>query len=83
MLGTDVVAFATSFLPDREYGVALDNFVKGCSDMLIQNAKGQILTGKRNVHPQPGPCVDAVMLMNEIDWTDASSAQIGGSWGGG
>jgi len=42
-----------SFLPDKEYGVALDNFVKGCSDMLIQNSKGQILTGKRNVHPQP------------------------------
>ena len=42
-----------SFLPDEQYGVALDNFVKGCSDMLITDKEGRILLGKRNVHPQP------------------------------
>lgn len=42
-----------SFLPDEQYSVALDNFVKGCSDMLITDSEGRILLGKRNVHPQP------------------------------
>jgi len=42
-----------SFLPDDEFARGLDNFVKGCSDMLVTNSKGQVLTGKRNVHPQP------------------------------
>mmetsp|Transcript_60921 Transcript_60921/g.89321 ORF Transcript_60921/g.89321 Transcript_60921/m.89321 type:complete len:235 (-) Transcript_60921:82-786(-) len=42
-----------SFLPDLEYASGLDNFVKGCSDMLVTNSKGQVFTGKRVVHPQP------------------------------
>jgi len=42
-----------SFLPDDEYARGLDTFVKGCSDMLVTNSKGQVLTGKRSVHPQP------------------------------
>ncbi|EKX43055.1 hypothetical protein GUITHDRAFT_54381, partial [Guillardia theta CCMP2712] len=42
-----------TFLPDDEYGKALDNFVKGCSDMLITDPKGNIFLGKRIVHPQP------------------------------
>jgi len=42
-----------SFLPDEEYARGLDNFVKGCSDVLITNSKGQIFVGKRVVHPQP------------------------------
>lgn len=42
-----------TFLPDDQYGVALDNFVKGCSDMMITDSGGKIFLGQRNVHPQP------------------------------
>ncbi|KAJ1486670.1 hypothetical protein T484DRAFT_1943073 [Baffinella frigidus] len=42
-----------SFLPDDQYGVCLDNIVKGCSDMIVRNPEGEILIGRRNVHPQP------------------------------
>lgn len=40
----------TSFLPDKEYGIALDNLVKGCSDMILIHPDGQrIFVGKRCV----------------------------------
>lgn len=43
-----------TFLPDDEYGVALDNLVKGCADVLIVNPAGtRVFTGKRRVQPQP------------------------------
>eukprot|EP00927_Polykrikos_kofoidii_P051548 TRINITY_DN45342_c0_g1_i1.p1 TRINITY_DN45342_c0_g1~~TRINITY_DN45342_c0_g1_i1.p1 ORF type:complete len:239 (-),score=39.70 TRINITY_DN45342_c0_g1_i1:94-810(-) len=43
-----------TFLPDAQYGVALDNVVKGCSDMLLISPDGsKIFLGKRIVHPQP------------------------------
>ena len=36
------------FLPDREYGLALDALVKACSDILIVSADGKkVLLGKR------------------------------------
>ena len=42
------------FLPDKEYGDALDTLVKACSDMLLLHPAGdRILLGKRKVHPQP------------------------------
>ena len=42
------------FLPDKEYGDALDTLVKACSDMLIVSPDGsKVLLGKRTVHPQP------------------------------
>ena len=42
------------FLPDREYGLALDALVKACSDVLIVSADGaRLLLGKRLVEPQP------------------------------
>ena len=42
------------FLPDREYGLALDALVKGCSDVLLVSADGKkILLGRRKVEPQP------------------------------
>jgi len=41
------------FLDDAQYSVALDCLVKGCTDMLLVNGRGQILLGKRNVQPQP------------------------------
>eukprot|EP00281_Chroomonas_sp_CCMP1168_P035394 CAMPEP_0206242722 /NCGR_PEP_ID=MMETSP0047_2-20121206/17212_1 /ASSEMBLY_ACC=CAM_ASM_000192 /TAXON_ID=195065 /ORGANISM="Chroomonas mesostigmatica_cf, Strain CCMP1168" /LENGTH=225 /DNA_ID=CAMNT_0053667767 /DNA_START=101 /DNA_END=774 /DNA_ORIENTATION=+ len=42
-----------SFLPDEQYAVALDNFVKGCSDMLLTDSQGKIFLGYRTVFPQP------------------------------
>ncbi|KAL7525547.1 hypothetical protein ACHAXR_001051 [Thalassiosira sp. AJA248-18] len=43
-----------TFLPDDQYGVALDNLVKGCTDILLLNPDGtHIFTGKRCVQPQP------------------------------
>lgn len=43
-----------TFLPDQTYGVALDNLVKGCTDILLLNPAGtHIFTGKRCVQPQP------------------------------
>lgn len=43
-----------TFLPDDEYGIALDNLVKGCTDILLLNPAGtHIFTGKRCVQPQP------------------------------
>jgi len=43
-----------SFLPDDEYGIALDNLVKGCTDILLLNPAGtHIFTGRRCVQPQP------------------------------
>lgn len=42
-----------TFLDDDEYGRALDCFVKGCADLLLQDAGGMMLMGKRKVHPQP------------------------------
>lgn len=46
--------FFHSFLPDDEYGIALDNLVKGCTDILLLNPPGtHIFTGRRNVQPQP------------------------------
>lgn len=44
------------FLPDREYGLALDALVKGCADVLItQEIDGEfrVLLGRRCVEPQP------------------------------
>ena len=42
------------FLPDKEYGEALDTLVKACSDMLLVSPDAKrILLGKRKVHPQP------------------------------
>ena len=44
------------FLPDREYGLALDALVKGCADVLLTRGEGvslRILLGKRKVEPQP------------------------------
>jgi len=49
-------AFKTrrTFLPDDQYGVALDNLVKGCTDILLLSPDGQkVFTGKRCVQPQP------------------------------
>ncbi|KAL7457965.1 hypothetical protein ACHAWC_009976 [Mediolabrus comicus] len=43
-----------TFLPDDQYGVALDNLVKGCTDILLLNPSGtHIFTGRRCVQPQP------------------------------
>ena len=43
-----------SFLPDDQYGIALDNLVKGCTDILLLNPPGtHIFTGRRCVQPQP------------------------------
>ncbi|KAL3788246.1 hypothetical protein ACHAW5_005297, partial [Stephanodiscus triporus] len=45
---------ACRFLPDAEYGVALDNLVKGCTDVLLLSPDGKrIFLGKRCVQPQP------------------------------
>lgn len=44
------------FLPDREYGLALDALVKGCADVLITQEKEgalKVLLGCRCVEPQP------------------------------
>ena len=44
------------FLPDKEYGLALDALVKGCADVLLTRGAGaslRILLGKRKVEPQP------------------------------
>lgn len=42
------------FLPDREYGLALDALVKGCSDVLLVSSSGsRVLLGRRRVEPQP------------------------------
>mmetsp|Transcript_5092 Transcript_5092/g.7746 ORF Transcript_5092/g.7746 Transcript_5092/m.7746 type:complete len:251 (-) Transcript_5092:317-1069(-) len=42
------------FLADREYGLALDALVKGCSDVLVVSSDGnKLLLGKRKVQPQP------------------------------
>jgi len=42
------------FLPDKEYGDALDTLVKACSDMLLLSPDGtKIFVGKRKVQPQP------------------------------
>ena len=46
----------TVFLPDKEYGLALDALVKGCADVLISTGSGsslRLLLGKRKVEPQP------------------------------
>mmetsp|Transcript_10784 Transcript_10784/g.19931 ORF Transcript_10784/g.19931 Transcript_10784/m.19931 type:complete len:236 (+) Transcript_10784:353-1060(+) len=43
-----------TFLPDDQYGIALDNLVKGCTDILLLNPTGtHIFAGKRCVQPQP------------------------------
>ncbi|KAL7513026.1 hypothetical protein ACHAXN_012322 [Cyclotella atomus] len=43
-----------TFLPDDQYGIALDNLVKGCTDILLLDPTGnKIFTGKRCVQPQP------------------------------
>jgi len=42
------------FLENREYGLALDALVKGCSDVLILSSDGlRVLLGRRKVEPQP------------------------------
>ena len=42
------------FLPDKEYGEALDTLVKACSDMLLISPDSKcVFLGKRKVHPQP------------------------------
>mmetsp|Transcript_22983 Transcript_22983/g.46174 ORF Transcript_22983/g.46174 Transcript_22983/m.46174 type:complete len:191 (+) Transcript_22983:75-647(+) len=46
-----------TFLPDDQYGIALDNLVKGCTDILLlsppQTKPTKIFTGRRIVQPQP------------------------------
>ena len=42
------------FLPDDEYGRALDALVKACTDMLLtRQSDGKVLLGRRVVQPQP------------------------------
>jgi len=42
------------FLPDREYGLALDALVKACSDVLVLSPdEDRCFLGKRRVEPQP------------------------------
>lgn len=42
------------FLPDREYGLALDALVKACSDVLVlSHDQKRVLLGRRKVEPQP------------------------------
>ena len=41
------------FLPDDEYGRALDTLVKACTDLLLTDETGRVLIGKRVVEPQP------------------------------
>lgn len=42
------------FLPDHEYGLALDCLTKAVADVLIESADGSLLLlGKRNTEPQP------------------------------
>jgi ADP-ribose pyrophosphatase YjhB (NUDIX family) len=43
-----------TFLPDEEYGRALDTLVKGCVDVLLRNARGQVLLGLRAHEPAKG-----------------------------
>jgi len=40
-----------TFLPDEEYGRALDTLVKGCVDVMLRDAKGDILLGLRAHEP--------------------------------
>ena len=42
------------FLPDDEYGRALDALVKGCVDCLLTNEKGEVLLGLRKHEPAKG-----------------------------
>lgn len=43
-----------TILEDPEYARALDCFVKGCADVLLQDeSTGEVLTAHRIVHPQP------------------------------
>lgn len=43
-----------TFLEDEEYGRALDCFVKGCADALLQDEEtGELLLLQRTSHPQP------------------------------
>ena len=42
------------FLPDDEYGRALDTLVKGCVDVLFTNARGDVLLGLRRHEPAKG-----------------------------
>ncbi|KAL7529272.1 hypothetical protein ACHAWF_002914 [Thalassiosira exigua] len=43
-----------TFLPDDLYGVALDNLVKACSDVLLLNPEGtHVFVGRRRIQPQP------------------------------
>jgi hypothetical protein len=57
------------FLSDEVYAEALDNFVKGCTDMLLTDSKGRILLGKRLVFPQPGT------FTNVLQWILACMAE--------
>ena len=42
------------FLPDDEYGRALDTIVKACSDVLVcSDDRQRVFLGRRKVHPQP------------------------------
>jgi len=62
------------FLPDEEYGRALDTLVKACTDILLTNDKGEILLGKRVVQPQPDwwyPC-GGRMKPGETPYTSAA-----------
>ena len=43
------------FLPDDEYGRALDCLVKGCSDLLLTDARGLVLLGERRVQARRAP----------------------------
>ena len=46
---TEIFTSHAQFLPDEEYGRALDTLVKAVSDTLVTNADGKILLGKRKV----------------------------------
>ena len=51
--------FFSRFLPDAEYGVALDNLVKGCTDILLVNPDGtRIFIGKRCVQRE---CISSTL----------------------
>ncbi|KAK9845736.1 hypothetical protein WJX81_000911 [Elliptochloris bilobata] len=50
---TDQYQRNTTFLETAEYGRALDTFVKGCVDIVLENECGEVFLLKRRVHPQP------------------------------
>lgn len=66
----------TVYLPDEEYGRALDAFVPTCVDVLVFRPDGKFLLGERQQEPQPDWWVIGGRMRTRERFADAAARNL-------